>query len=65
MLHKPSEKNSTSLYYTLEEKSSKLGLFSAARVVLLLKVVVWYLGLKKSKLFFLINSKVQYIENIL
>ena len=38
MLSKPSEKNSYSFYYTPEEKSSKLGLFSAARVVLPLKI---------------------------
>ena len=31
MLNKPSKKNS--LYYTPEEKSSKLGLFSSARMV--------------------------------
>ena len=36
MLNKTSKKNSHSLYYTPEEKSSNLGLFSAARVVLLL-----------------------------
>ena len=37
MLNKPSENTSHSLYYTPEEKSSKLGLFSATRVVLPLK----------------------------
>ena len=49
MLNKPSKKNYHSLYFTPEEKSSKLGLFSAARVVLPLitpeeivaKVHVW------------------------
>ena len=39
MLNKPSKKNFHSLYYTFEEKSSKLGLFSAARVVLPLNMV--------------------------
>ena len=37
MLNKLYEKNSDSLYYTPEEKSTKLGFFSAARVVLPLK----------------------------
>ena len=37
MLNKPSDKNSHSLHYTPEEKSSTLGFFSAARVVLPLK----------------------------
>ena len=39
MLDKPFKKNFRSLHYTPEEKSSKLGLFSAARVVLPLKEV--------------------------
>ena len=34
MLNKPCQNNSHFLYYTPEEKSSKLGLFSASRVVL-------------------------------
>ena len=37
MLNKPCEKNFHFLYYTPEEKSPDLGLFSAARVVLPLK----------------------------
>ena len=39
MLNKSSEKNSHFLYYTSDEKPSKLDLFSAARVVLPLKIV--------------------------
>ena len=51
MPNKPSEKNFHSIYYTPEEKSSKLGLFSATRVVLPLKFNVPKLCMKTSKYF--------------
>ena len=47
MVNKHPQNNSNSLYHTPEEKSSKLGLFSAPKVVLPLKDVrLWHQGQK-------------------
>ena len=43
MPNKPADENSHSFYYTPQEKLSKLGFFSGARVVLRLKKILNYI----------------------